>query len=374
MDCLGNEVFELDNSRVTINDFTTSEVAAEYFPTIKFINDRLDRKYLKQIGIVVFKVFKDTANEDKISFQPVESFVGSLDRKARDETTGERIFIDDIVNSNSDYITVFSNADIKESDDGNTHSIKNASIYKINNQTACSLGFYQRETRKLIHVSESIYAPLLKIFEKSEDRNTLDFDIIIDGGVSNIAQFIASTQLYKKNKDTGIQTSEYVKDEFKRFGTFDFNDETAYLFKLDSRNQCTVWRKVIDRFDDFVKNTRKDAMFIADGPRPFCLENNDPVVRRTKPDNTVKNSILPKMKLISGIFNSSYSAGYLNWFYSVDHSTGEYMWIPPSIKALGVYLYTDNNGSYWDAPAGLNRGKIKDTLNLAFNPTNEEAG
>ena len=78
--------------------------------------------------------------------------------------------------------------------------------------------------------------------------------------------------------------------------------------------------------------------------------------------------------MVSGIINSSYSAGYLNWFWSIDHYSGEYMWMPPSIKTIGVYLYTDNYGAYWDAPAGLNRGRIRETSNLAFNPTNEEAG
>ena len=115
-------------------------------------------------------------------------------------------------------------------------------------------------------------------------------------------------------------------------------------------------------------------MFIADGPRPFCIEGNSKIIRRTQPENTIKNAIIPKMKYISGVINSSYSTGYLNWFWSLDHSTGEYMWMPPSIKAVGVYLYTDNNGAYWDAPAGLNRGRIKGTLDVAFNPTNEEAG
>ena len=44
---------------------------------------------------------------------PVESFIGSLDRYAKDETTGQGTFIDDIVNGGSDYINVFSNANIK---------------------------------------------------------------------------------------------------------------------------------------------------------------------------------------------------------------------------------------------------------------------
>lgn len=165
-----------------------------------------------------------------------------------------------------------------------------------------------------------------------------------------------------------------MKDEFQRYGKYDLNDENAYLFKLENPSHTTVWRKVIQRFDDFAKNTRKDILFIADGPRPFCLEGNSKIIRRTRPENTIKKTILPKMKLVSGIINSSYSTGYLNWFWSRDVSSGEYMWMPPSIKAIGVYLYGDNHGAYWDAPAGLNRGRISRTLDVAFNPTNEEAG
>ena len=108
----------------------------------------------------MFKVYRDSANNNKISFIPVESFIGSLDRFARDETTNDRIFIDDIVNSNSDYINVFSNANIQEQRDENQLGLKNASIYLIRNQTACSMGFYERDTRKNIHVSKSIYQAL----------------------------------------------------------------------------------------------------------------------------------------------------------------------------------------------------------------------
>ena len=372
-DYLGSEVFQ-DGTRVTVNEYTVSEYAAEHFPTMKFIGDRLDRQYLNQIGVVVFKLFKDSANENKISFIPVESFVGSLDRSAKDDTTGERTFIDDIINTGSDYISMFSNANIGTTRDENPLCLRNAQIFSISNQTACSMGFFERDARKHIHVTRSIYGPMLKIFERSEDKNTLDVDLMIDGGVSNIAQFIASTQLYGRNPVTGEKNNIFVPDEFQRYGTFDFDDQSAHLFKLDQKNNCNVWKKVIMRFDEFVKNTRKDILFIADGPRPLCIEGTQPIIRKTRPGNTVKNSILPKVKLISGIFNSSYSAGYLNWFWSVDHSTGNYMWMPPSIKTIGVYLYTDNYGAYWDAPAGLNRGHVRNTTNVAFNPTNEEAG
>jgi hypothetical protein len=82
-DYLGSEIFS-DGSRVTVNDYTVSQFASEHFPTLKFISDRLDRQYLNQIGIVVFKLYKDSANDDRISFSPIESFVGSLDRNAKD--------------------------------------------------------------------------------------------------------------------------------------------------------------------------------------------------------------------------------------------------------------------------------------------------
>lgn len=372
-DYLGSEVFS-DGSRVTVNDYTVSQFASEHFPTLKFISDRLDRQYLNQIGIVVFKLYKDSANDDRISFSPIESFVGSLDRNAKDQDSGNNIFIDDVVNNSSNYINVFSNANIKQSKDINPLGLKNASIYLTNNQTACSMGFFERDTRKNIHVNKSIYQPILNILDRNSDKNTLDIDIIVDGGVSNIAQFIASTQAYELDPVTDKKTNRFIKNEFDRYGKFDFNDDSAYLFKLDNPKQCNVWKKVISRIDDFISNVRKDCIYIIDGPRPLCLENNSKIIRSTKPLNTIKNSIIPKMKFISGILNSSYSAGYVNWFWSIDHSTGDYMWMPPSIKALGVYLNTDNFGAYWDAPAGMNRGMIKSTLDVAFNPSNEEAG
>ena len=152
------------------------------------------------------------------------------------------------------------------------------------------------------------------------------------------------------------------------------NRDTAHLFRMDAKEHTNVWRKIIGRFDDFVKNTRRDCLFIADMLRPFCLEGNSKIIRDTRPENTIKKTILPKLKLVSGAINSSYSTGYSNWFRSVDKYTGDYMWMPPSIKAIGVYLYTDTVGNFWDAPAGLRRGKIYDTVDIAFNPNNEESG
>ena len=73
-------------SNVSLIDIdSVSRTAASYFPAINFYTaDHFDKENLKKIGIVVFKTFRDTSNNGKIGFQVLESFIGSLDKNARD--------------------------------------------------------------------------------------------------------------------------------------------------------------------------------------------------------------------------------------------------------------------------------------------------
>jgi hypothetical protein len=78
---------------------------------------------------------------------------------------------------------------------------------------------------------------------------------------------------------------------------------------------------------------------------------------------------------MTNVLNSSYSAGYCNWFYQPDYSGAyEYIWIPPSIKAAGVYIHCDVYAHPWSAPAGVNRGKIQDAIDVAFLPLEADSG
>ena len=113
-------------------------------------------------------------------------------------------------------------------------------------------------------------------------------------------------------------------------------------------------------------------MFIADGPRPLVLAGQKKIVRSTKPANTIDANIIPNLKYITGL-NTSYGACYVDWFEVADEYSGDFFWCPPSIKAMGVYVNCDVNYNYWDAPAGLNRGRIAAT-DVAFSPTIKQAG
>ena len=340
-----------------------ADVATGYFPELTYTaTHRIDRNYLKQIGIVVFKMIKTATTNNKISFVPVESFVGSLNQNDVDLVKGTNVFIENLVNDNSQYINVFANVDFTTPTKGGKSKLDEASMYLVKDQTITSLGFYDIDSAKDIRVDKSILKALDLIFDNNNNIDKRSLDIICDAGVSNIAQYIASVK----------QLS--IPNPYERCGEYDLIDcEGTARFNIASEKQTAVWRFVLQKYDNLCKNIRKDCMFIADGLRPTCLQGNEKVVRRTRPQNTITNSILPQLNYQINV-NTSYGAGYCDWFYNYDDYSGLYFWCPPSIKATGVYIYSDIYFNYWDAPAGLNRGRIPDSYDIAFNPTLEEAG
>ena len=342
--------FALPLNSNLIADETVSKIATDYFPTITFNeNNKLNKKYLKQIGVVVFKVVKDSITQGKLNFIPVESFIGSLDRNEIDPITKKNIFIDNIINNQSVYINFFSNI--------NVNQYKQFDTFLIKNQTASILGYKKIECDKIIDYSNSILKPLSRIFDILQDPNYVNIDIVCDAGVSNIAQYVS--------KCTNVITIENYP--------FYFIDGSELKWTLNSFDDTKAWKTVLQKFDLFCKKQRQDCIFIADGLRPFCLDGNEKIVRKTNINNTIENSIIPKLKYMTGI-NSSYSAGYCDWFYVQDAYTGDFFWCPPSIKAAGIYTNIDIYFNKWDAPAGITRGKVLNVIDTAFSPKNDEAG
>ena len=56
-------------------------------------------------------------------------------------------------------------------------------------------------------------------------------------------------------------------------------------------------------------------MFVADVFRPVVLDGNEKIIRGTNTRDTIENTLVPRFKHLSNI-NSSWSAGYSNWFYA----------------------------------------------------------
>jgi len=70
--------------------------------------------------------------------------------------------------------------------------------------------------------------------------------------------------------------------------------------------------------------------------------------------------------------NSSYGALYANWKQVYDQYNDTYIWIPISGDAAGILALTDEQRDSWWAPAGLDRGQMKNTRRLAIVPNKSE--
>lgn len=127
------------------------------------------------------------------------------------------------------------------------------------------MGFYKVDCLKDISYMNSIMKPLTSILDKASNVNVVPVDILVDAGMSNIAQ------LTKLSAEQTIHT-----DDFPSIGD--------YTWKFDLLNHdISGWRAVLQKFDNFCKSARKDCMLVADGLRPMCLDGNVKIVRPTAP-------------------------------------------------------------------------------------------
>ena len=219
------------------------------------------------------------------------------------------------------------------------------------------LGFYPEMAEPIITYT-TIAQSLNKIFDSMKNVHDYDVDVVCDAGISNIAQFVK--QVYDPSADDGEDVG----------GIYQPVKYSAY-FKFNKNTDLAYWKTIVFKFDTFCKY-RGDCMFCTDGPRGMVLIGNKQVVRKTKKDTSVDLNILPYLKKITG-FNTSYGAGYLNWYRTISDYTGDTLWVPPSIKAMGTYILTDKQYNWWDAPAGMRRGVIN-MVETSFNPNKDQAG
>jgi hypothetical protein len=67
--------------------------------------------------------------------------------------------------------------------------------------------------------------------------------------------------------------------------------------------------------------------------------------------------------------SSSYVVADSGWKYQYDKYNNVYRWIPLNGDIAGLCVYTDSIKDPWFSPAGFNRGAIKNSIKLAWNPT-----
>ena len=147
----------------------------------------------------------------------------------------------------------------------------------------------------------------------------------------------------------GLTDADYIGDPSAHTGFYVF-DEIDALNLLMAPGVTTA--AVIHGGIAYAEK-RKDLMFLAEAP--LHLEPREAVEFRKG-----------KGMYSHAAFNSSYGALYYPWIKVTDPATGKRKRIPPSGAVAGCFARSDQKAGVWQAPAGIDRGRIVGALALGY--------
>lgn len=363
----GNEYFleidpEILESNLTSNIYlpSISKSIMSAFPKIEaeIKNFRVNviSKYSKCIVLNISRLYKNRKT-NKSRIRLLESHFGSIEPENIDRTTRTSTYICDVVNTNSKYIRMYANESPKIF--SQVYATARKGFVDIDG-VPYSYGYVSGVKNLSGTFDDYIPVPrmvdlLNTVFSKISDNEKYPLDIVVDAGISTIASTVLSG-------GTGNEPAIHYDSLLAK----DILAETNY--ELDDTLGIQRWYNYTAQIDEFCRSIRKDCMAIFDVPRSLELVGNTKKV--IYGESTFSTAISPKLKYVNNL-NSSYSAIYSNWVKIVNpfsKNLSEYIWVPPTSKTAAVYCRCDAGGKFWDAPAGMNRGRIGNVIELAFNP------
>ena len=100
---------------------------------------------------------------------------------------------------------------------------------------------------------------------------------------------------------------------------------------------------------------RADALAVIDLGGGFQPREDGTAVARNNTASALKTVI---NNLRDRAINSSYGCAFYPWVRSRDTINGSFVWLPPSIAAIGTFSSSQRKTDVWFAPAGFNRGGL----------------
>lgn len=255
---------------------------------------------------------------------------------------------------------------------------KKTTIFYNNHPYALFSSFSKKEAQKVIANTTGLFGEAAGTTMNIGDNFIIDMDrcinfiknvddmpcyFVCDAGLSTIAQFCDNV-IWDQTANNG--NGKWVTQVFDP--DHDPDPDDRYITGYED---VATWRKVVDKLDQISREIRRDCMTIIDSPRQLTLDGIAQKIRPSRPQNQWDEIIGEKLRFISGI-NSSYTAGYYNWLRMTDEFSGKAMWLPPTCKIIGNYVYLNIMNLPWLAPAGLNYGVINGIHGISHNPSPAE--
>tara|TARA_R110000824_G_scaffold175520_7_gene354039 strand:+ start:2232 stop:5072 length:2841 start_codon:yes stop_codon:yes gene_type:complete len=100
---------------------------------------------------------------------------------------------------------------------------------------------------------------------------------------------------------------------------------------------------------------RADALAVIDLKDAFQPREESDSVNRLNTASTI-STIVANLRSLN--LNSSYGCAYYPWVRARDTINGAFVWLPPSVPAIGTFSSSQRKTQVWFAPAGFNRGGL----------------
>jgi hypothetical protein len=338
--------FPLSGARDTAGGGSVSEIIeGQYDWTISQL------LYNDAISINLFKVRKSIYDPQTLTISPVENYLGSLNSRRQEYAPiggiPKTFFLQDLVNNKSSNLKLFVNPNIATNSlwTSTSASVRTENSVKALYPNSVWTPSYLAPSAKVIGNVVNKVERALTLVETSE---TVPLDIVCDAGLTTIYTTTSSQNPY---------------------------EETLYIapseFTTSTTNSVLRYKTLLSVFNNFVQNTRKDCVFIADPVRQIFVTGRDTKTLSVR-TNTFTGVIYTSLKNLYETINSNYTVTYGNWVKMYDAFADTFFWQPFSGLAAAIYARTDSTTQPWIAPAGLNRGIIPNVVDLGINPNQKQ--
>ena len=153
----------------------------------------------------------------------------------------------------------------------------------------------------------------------------------------------------------GLNDADYIGDPSARTGLYAFDE----IDSLDLLTVPGITTPAVIHGGIAYAEQRRDLMFLAE--TPLHLEPQEAVDFRKG-----------RGMYSHAAFNSSYGALYYPWIEVQDPASGKRKRVPPSGAVAGCFARSDQKAGVWNAPAGIDRGRIAGALDVGYRTSRDE--
>lgn len=365
--------FNLNGPANSLVSDSISEII-EYYPTGYDFAGSAFNDYLTTM---LFKIRPSIYKQDTVSLDYVisEGYTGSLYslRKLNNTNGGttNSSFLDNVVNTKSNNIRIITNPYISTTGNWIDSAGNPNKKVRVSNsaKNLYGVGVYVSDTDKNSKVVDNIPNKLERVLRCLENDDIIDLDIVAESGLGTIWASAKTRKL-----DPLYSSDPIVFDDLYNLDLTNGTPNTGLLDTTGTNTSCTAkdeYLKVINQFYTFADQTRKDHVFISDPLRNIFVQGSNTKTSKKK-SFVFSKDIFWALKNLYGGIESSYIATYGNWIKTNDSNSDTLCWMPASGYVAAVMASSSQIAYPWSAPAGFNRGKLTNVIDLAINPTQKQ--